>query len=259
MNEKELIPLWDCDLVAYRCGFAADSQIKAEAKVHEPDAGPERLMEMLDSVDYIDNALQNVKTVFEAVNDRFCTEKARYFIDGPNNFRYSLATLRPYKGNRDKAHKPKYYKEIKEYILDIWKAEEVEDIETDDRLGIIQCSSPPDSTVIVSMDKDMLQIPGHHFNWVKNELQYVTPDDADLMLFWQMLVGDTSDNIPGIEGIGPVRASKIIADAQSLDAVRDAVKALYRKQYGDLWELAYNEVGALLYIRRTEEAQCPLL
>lgn len=226
----------------------------AEAKAYDPDASPEELQQMLASADYLDKALQNVKTVIQAVNDRFDESRARYFIDGANNFRYNVATIKPYKGNRDKTHKPKYFTEIKEYVLDVWKAEEVENIETDDRLGIIQHNSEPDTTVIVSMDKDMLQIPGYHFNWVKGELQYVTPDDGDLMFFWQMMVGDTSDNIPGVNKIGPKNADRIISEsAFDVERTRQAVQVLYQKQYGEGWRQAYNEVGTLLYIHRNEE------
>lgn len=259
-NEKLLIPLFDLDILRYRCGFAADAQLKKDAKAAEPDASPERIEEMLAETDYQAIALHNVKTVLEAVNEKFDGSKAMYFIDGKGNFRHELATLKPYKGNRDKTHKPKYFTEIKDYLINQWGAREILDIETDDALGITQCAAPSGTTVIVTTDKDLQMIPGYNYNWVKDELIFVEQDQADLMLFWQMMVGDTSDNIPGIDRVGEKTATKIIESLDgNLDKVRNHVVGLYQKQYGDMWAAAYEEVGNLLWMQREPNQRCPLL
>lgn len=257
MKESELIPLIDCDVLQYRCGFAADGQMRREAEAAEPDADKDRIAEMLDSVDYIHIALHNVKEVMEHITGRFSTDY-RAFIYGGGNFREDLATLKVYKGNRDKLHKPKYYKEIKEYLIDRWKAEVVTGQESDDALGIAQCSATAGTTVICSNDKDMDQIPGYHYNWIKEELYFVSPEEADLMLFWQMLVGDSSDNIPGIDKIGPKTATKLLSECHSPEQAQKLVQSLYAKQYGtDNGRLYYNEVANLLWIRREENQRCP--
>ena len=64
---------------------------------------------------------------------------------------------------------------------------------------------------IVGIDKDLLQIPGTHYNFSKKITTEVSADEADLKLMLQCLTGDTSDNIPGIKGIGPKKAEKILA------------------------------------------------
>lgn len=253
-----LQPLIDLDIILYRCGFAADSQMKKEALEAEPDATPERVAEMLKEVDYFWIARYNANTVMTNLTEKF-TEPYHAYIQGEGNFREQLASLKPYKGNRDPNHKPKYYKELGQFLIDEWKAEIVTGQESDDAIGIYQCNAGPMSTVICSIDKDMDQIPGYHFNWVKDSLYTVEEDQADKMLFWQMLVGDTVDNIPGITGIGPKRASKIIDDCHSLAALQHAVREQYAKQYGPTWESAYYEVGNLLYIRRQIGESCPLL
>lgn len=204
--------------------------------------------------------MQNVKTVIEAVNARFFPEYKGYIQDG-KNFRYDVATIKPYKGNRDKTHKPKYYKEIKTYLLDQWGAIGVDGMESDDAIAIEQFNHPDRSTVIVSIDKDMMCCPGYHFNWVKNELRYQPIKEANLFHFYQMLVGDTTDNIPGINKIGDKRATKLIEElGRDEDRVRQAVHELYQKQYGPDWQAAYDEVSRLLYILRKPEeleAGCP--
>lgn len=262
MNEKELIPLIDTDIFRFRCGFAADAQIIREAKLHEPDATPERIAQMVAETDYVAMALQNVKTVFEALTDRF-SDNYKAYIHKEGNFRYDVATIKPYKGNRDKTHKPKYFNEISRYIVDTWGAIEVEGIESDDAIGIEQSMAPWGTTVICSNDKDMKQIAGYHFNWVKNEFEMVTPEDADTMFYWQLLVGDTSDNIPGINQIGEKRATALLQECgYDLMRYKAEIQKMYQKQYGPAWQDAYREVGTLLYIHRHPddlEKGCPLL
>ena len=170
-----------CDILLYRCGFSADSQLKKEAREAEPGASDERIKEMLDEVDYLHIALGNVKAVVEGVLEKY-TGPPRLFIQGKGNFRDSVATLRPYKGNRDKSHKPKYVAEIRDYLINVHGAEEVHGQESDDAIGIAQTQAPPGSTIIVSTDKDMDQIAGYHYNWVKDEEYFVQDEDADKKL-----------------------------------------------------------------------------
>lgn len=258
-TQKDLKPLFDLDILRYRCGFAADSQIRNEFKNEHPGASSEELALMMDKVDYTAFALQNVNSTIEKVLSQFNPEFKAY-IQGNGNFRYDLATIKPYKGNRDKAHKPKYYNEIKEHVLEHWSALPVNGQESDDAIGIEQFDNADKYTVIVSTDKDMDMIPGWHFNWVKDDLYYQPIQAANLFFFWQMLVGDATDNIPGINGIGPVRATKLIQSCNNdLKRVREEVKNLYRSQYGEDWERAYWEVGNLLWIRRKPMEECPLL
>lgn len=263
-TQKDLRPLFDLDILRYRCGFAADAQIKRELKRDNPTADDAEIVEMMKNMDYTSFALQNVNSTMESVLHQFNPEFKSY-IQGKGNFRDDLATIKPYKGNRDQSHKPKYYNEIKEHVLENWAALPVNGQEADDAIGIEQFDNSDKYTVIVSTDKDMDMIPGWHYNWVRGELYYQTMAAANLWLFWQMMVGDTTDNIPGIDGIGKVTATKIIeSHNHDLDKVREEVKGLYRKQYGENWERAYWEVGSLLWIlrnptQRPERSGCPLL
>src|SRR5687768_549026 len=120
-TEKDLKPLIDLDILRYRCGFAADSQIKKEYKENHPGCSDEEVQHYMDNLDYTALALQNVKTILLGVTERF-NEEYKAYIQGDGNFRDQLATIKPYKGNRDKNHKPKYYKEIKEYVINQWNA-----------------------------------------------------------------------------------------------------------------------------------------
>jgi 5'-3' exonuclease len=231
--------------------------MRQEAQAAEPGATRERLEEMLAGVDYIHIALHNVKSVMEHHTERFSDNYRAFIYDG-GNFRENIATLKKYKGNRDKLHKPKYYKEIKEYLVDRWKAELISGQESDDALGIAQCSAPAGSTIICSNDKDMQMIPGYHYNWIKEEITFVNEEEADMMLFWQMLVGDSSDNIPGIDRIGAKTATKLLSECHSVQDAQRLVQNLYAKQYGtDAGRVNYNEISNLLWIRRAPDQVCP--
>lgn len=257
MGTSHLAPLIDTDILQYRCGFAADSQMLKEARIAEPLADEARLREMLAEVDYKGIALHNVREVIEGLKQLY-VGPARLFIQGAGNFRYDVATLKEYKGNRDKTHKPKYAKDIFEYLVNVHGAEVVEGQESDDALGIAQCTAAPGSTIICSNDKDMDMIPGYHYNWVKGEEYFVSDEDADKMFYWQMLVGDATDNIKGIDKIGAKRASDLLRD-RTPEQCRDIVREKYKAQYGDEWERYHREIGTLLWIRRKPNEDCPLL
>jgi DNA polymerase-1 len=84
-------------------------------------------------------------------------------------------------------------------------------LEADDVMGIAQTNGKTPNTVIVSVDKDMRQIPGWHLNPHKEDFPVlVTEDDADYLFYMQWLTGDATDGYPGIKGIGPKTAEKIL-------------------------------------------------
>jgi hypothetical protein len=250
---KTLNPLLDLDPTVYAAGFSADKQLRdqfTDKGMSFEEAERER-----ESFDYLNFALSNAKTAVEFVlNDCFPDRTwYRAFLTGKGNFRDKVATIKPYKGNRDPNHRPKYYKEIRQYLVDKYKAEVVEGMEADDMLGIVQWQHPDKSTVIVSIDKDLKMVPGYHFNPKKQEFFYQNINDANLFFLWQLMVGDTTDNIPGVDGIGPKKADKVIAAADGdVGLVKEAVQAMYQKQYGPEWQAALDEVSQLLWIRRRE-------
>lgn len=262
-SEKDLRPLVDGDPVTYRAGFSADSQIKKQLKEEFPGINDDELKERMMEKDYLPYALGNVKTFLEMVTSRFSPDYKLY-LHGGGNFREDIATIQPYKGNRDRSHVPKYKKEIIEYMGDVWKAEFVQGMESDDAICIEQHKNTDKNTVIVSIDKDILQgMYGWNYNPMRDELKFTTPTQANNFFFWQMLVGDSSDNILGLKGIGDKKADAVLAACDNdTDKIREVVKGMYQKQYGEDWERCYTETGTLLWIlKRPEELTtgCPLL
>lgn len=247
------------DPIVYRAGFAADGQLKKEYKEQYPDATDEEVKQALQSVDYRGIALYNTNEMLEGIIARFRGQPSLY-LTGSGNFREQMATILPYKGNRDPTHKPKYYREIKDHMAAKWGAEVVQGIEADDALATEQWANKDRSTVICTIDKDLDQIPGFHYNYVKETFYNVNMHDANTFFWHQMLEGDRTDNIPGIAGLGPKRTAKLVESAGGdLEHLRKIVQGKYQDQYGSNWEAAYHEVGNLLWMRRLPDQECPLL
>jgi len=163
----------------------------------------------------------------------------RLFLTGKNNFRYSIYP--EYKAHRP-TEKPFWLEKCRQYLIATFNAEVIDGQEADDALGIAQT----EDTIICSIDKDLLMSPGRHYNFVKDEFQEVTNDSGMLHFYMQCLTGDRSDNIKGIEKIGPKKAEKILAgcvtEQELFNAVRDA--------YSNDEEFLMN--GRVLWIRRKE-------
>lgn len=150
-----------------------------------------------------------------------------------NNFRYQIDPS--YKANRT-APKPKHYQELKQYLIGGeggWGALVAEGMEADDALGIGQ---RPDlanvneiDTVICSIDKDLLQIPGYHYNFVRKEWTEVTLAEGLLAFYRSILTGDKTDNISGIFGIGPARAAKILPKWTNERDIVERIVSAYEK------------------------------
>ncbi len=176
------------------------------------------------------------------------TDNYRAFLTGNNNFRRVIDPQ--YKANRT-APKPRHLEETKEYLVTEWRAEVADGCEADDYLGINQT----DDTIIASIDKDLRQIPGKHFNFVKEEFFEVTPLEGIRFFYKQTLIGDTSDNIFGIRGIGPVKAGKLIDSLEHEEEMYSTCRSLYKddsrfhlnckllwilREFDKLWEPSSN-------------------
>lgn len=173
-------------------------------------------------------------------------EEPRVFLTGPTNFRHSVATITKYKGNR-KPDKPRYFYDLREYLLNFKGARMSVDCECDDVIA----SLANEQTAIVSNDKDFLTVGGTWvFNPVKNILRHISQEEATFNFYVQALVGDAADNIRGIDGIGKVKAPKLLEGKTELE-MASTVLDLYCKQYGDEeGPRTLNEIMTLLHLRR---------
>lgn len=185
------------DIVAFRCAASNDVEEGEEIVLLRA----EKLM-------------QDILYITEA-------QEYRAFLTGSNNFRKQINP--EYKANRKDKPLPMWLKSCRDYLVKEWNAEITDGYEADDALGVAQT---PD-TIVCSIDKDLLQIPGRHYNFVKQEFQEVLEADGVRHFYKQLIIGDRSDNIFGVKGAGPVKASKLIDHLDNQEEMYECVKDLY--------------------------------
>ncbi len=144
----------------------------------------------------------------------------------PTNFRHAVAVTKPYKGLRKENKRPFHYHALRDYVSKTYDVTLCIGKEADDGLSQAQT----EDTVIVSIDKDLLQVPGWHYNFRKNEYYFITPFQGAYNLYTQVLTGDNADNIPGLPGVGPVTAKKILKDCKTIDNLHNCVLKEYNKR-----------------------------
>ncbi len=192
---------------------------------------------------YIDNLI-------ESIVERAGYQKYRLFLTGSHNFREDIAKTHKYKGNRQDREKPWHYDNIRVYLIGRYEAEVIDYMEADDALAIAQVQAPPGTTVICTIDKDLLQVPGTHYNWKRDELTEVDEYGGWYNLYMQVLCGDRADNIPGIDGIGPTKSEGILEGSEDMMDMHERVVQAYKKAFEDQWSCRFIETMRLLFMVR---------
>jgi hypothetical protein len=213
------------------------------------------------------HAIQCARMMLDGVLNA-CAPVASYkgYMTGPGNFRYELATIQPYKGNRV-TPKPVHFEAIRDFLLRECNAETVEGIEADDKL-VIEWGRNPDNTVVATIDKDLSTVPGITlYNWKHKTLTTLTKEEANLNFYKQILTGDLIDNIPGVNGLGPAKADKLLKLGMPEALMTTVCYTEYLKAYGreKAWD-ALVENGRLLHMLRNDaeasdpkNAWCPII
>ena len=183
--------LIDGDIIAYRVGFACQKKDKETGLV---------------TADPLPYALHSTKLYVNQIIDDCGCNSYTIYLTPKTTFRNKVRD--DYKGNRKDIAKPVHLEAIRTYLISIYKAKVVDNIEADDALGLKQDSD----TMICSIDKDLLMCEGNHYNFVKKEQKFVTPEEGTRFFYQQMITGDSADNILGIRGLGKVKASKLLKD-----------------------------------------------
>ena len=184
------------------------------------------------------------------------TTKYQLFLTGRENFRKNLNP--EYKANRKDKPKPKHLNWCKQYLLEHWNGIVESPYEADDLLGINQT----EDTIICSIDKDLLTIPGAHYNFVDGNLIVVTDYEAYHWFCCQLLTGDRGDNVEGIRKINPkslkisetqnfglAGAQQWLAQCSTQKQLLERVKEAYERNSKSTEDIT--RTGQLLYIHRT--------
>ncbi len=155
------------------------------------------------------------------------------------NIRKRLELYPQYKAGRKPAP-PDFYDQIPilHELLDAfgWPLYELDDYEADDIMGTLatQAKEKNIETMLVTSDMDVLQLVNSHTKayLIKSGLGHIDLYDPknftdkyglDVSQFIDLkaLMGDSSDNIPGVPGVGPKTAIQLLKDYKTLDGVYD--------------------------------------
>jgi 5'-3' exonuclease len=180
------------------------------------------------------------------------------FIKGQNNFRYQAAS--DYKGNRKDNLEP----EVKDRLDMLYKYAqdfciESDNAEADDYCGIAfkLAQDEGKSAIVCHIDKDLDALPGWHYNFRKKEFYQVTPETGYAFLMKQILMGDATDNIQGIKGLGPKTAEKILANVTHRHMFTTVIDT-YRSKCGNTWLEDFVKSANLIWIRDNADNCRPL-
>ena len=225
MSVKKKV-LVDADIIAYRSAFSekVDSVEKARDKV--------------------DDICSSITYDCFYPEDYTLNKDAFFYLTGEGNFRHDIATIKPYKGNREE--KPEYLSTTRDQLVSRWGAEVVEGQEADDSIGI-KATELNGDCIIVSIDKDLLMIPSTNYNFVTGVWSNINKEQGDYFFYKQLLTGDRVDNIQGVFGIGPKKAEKAYQECTTVQEMYQKALEMYK---GDTEALLEN--ARLLWLRRYE-------
>ncbi len=152
-----------------------------------------------------------------------------------------------YKATRQKAPNElvQQFKLIRD-VLDVHKIKriEVEGFEADDLAGTFACKAKELGTYVylVTSDKDYLQLIDENVKVVLTKKGVTNTEEMDLksmeetygltpeqFVDLKALMGDSSDNIPGVSGVGEKTALKLMQEYKSLDNIYENIDAIKGK------------------------------
>jgi len=204
----------------------------------------------------LDFALAVTHKTIETILENSKPKEARFYLSGKDNFRLKVAKTIPYKGSRELVAKPKYYRELRKVLTEEYGATVAQGYEADDAIGMVTGELGEES-FICTIDKDMDQLAGWHYDWVKDRVYRVSRKDADFNLYAQVLSGDSTDDVPGLLGIGPIKARRILDGAvDSADLLRrtwDQYRSTGNGSEAQRWDYFIEQLRLVYILRHSDD------
>jgi DNA polymerase I len=189
------------------------------------------------------------------------------FDSGKPSFRSEMDA--EYKANRNEAPddlrvQMPHFRPLTEAFC--WPCFSVDGVEADDVIAtlVTRARAIGWDVVIFTGDKDLMQLVDEHVTCIE-PMRGITYDVAGvekkfgvpprLVGEFLSLVGDTSDNVPGVSGVGPVTAAKLLAQYGSIDGVlahTGELKGKIKERLTDPAELANLELSRRLVALRSD-------
>jgi hypothetical protein len=160
----------------------------------------------------LEEAKQSIDSRIGTILTECSTTKYVGFLTGAGCFRYSVSST--YKSNRKNKPKPIIFYALKEYLKQQYGFYDYPKLEADDLVSYYH-QADLEGTIICSPDKDVLkQCEGTHFNYQKVEFVTTTSFEATKFLWKQVLMGDSTDGVVGIPGVGEKTAENWLTDRE---------------------------------------------
>lgn len=203
----------DADVLVYQACLAATTPAEHEI------FGDVVITEWLSTTEaeiVFDNLAEAIRDQTEATSLLFC-------LSDHDNYRKELYPA--YKANR-KGRRPLGWSYMRGYCTDKYGGFSKPTLEGDDLVGMH--GSEPGS-IIVSIDKDLRTVPGLHLDLNEGEVIEVTADEANYNHMLQSITGDSTDNYPGVPGLGKVRAARLLENCTTPLERWEVVVSAYEK------------------------------
>lgn len=191
--------------------------------------------------------------------ETLCGDTAETFICLTDRTNFRTSILPSYKANRKPSVRPKALDALRTAVAEQngYPVKLIKGLEADDVCGIAATSFQElgYETVIVSPDKDLLQIPGMILTprVAKRDVVFseITEPRALRWHAYQTLVGDTTDNYSGCPGVGPRRAEALLEGVELIGfspvQVWDAVRGTFETHgYDEEYALTQARVSRIL-------------
>lgn len=174
-----------------------------------------------------------IRSVYKIIKD-FGPEHIIAVFDGPDNKRSRLAIYEGYKGHR-KEMPQDLYDQIDQSKIFCQLAGIpmlcIEGVEADDTIGTIAkwAEKKHAKAFMCSSDKDLCQLVSENIFVINPHKDNLLMDEGVVkehfgvaprqIVDYLAIVGDSSDNIPGLEGFGPKTAAQLLSDHGTLEHI----------------------------------------
>lgn len=266
--DKKIQPLFDGDILLHEIGWSTEFRDKdtKENILLDAEHAETLLKDKIKSVCY-DVEATEPPVIYLSDSEWIAKKQKRSFVKGK---RYELAKTRPYKGNRVNPKPFHFYNLTAIMLADYDTVVATDGYEADDLLCRDQYTglqkNSPISTIICSRDKDVRICPGWHYSWECGQQRAIGPVETDEIgwlekrengdvlgyglsfFYYQCLVGDTADYIPGLPGWGKAGAFNLLSELKTKEDLFKAVKTAYKDQLGEQAKTYFNEQASLLWM-----------
>lgn len=228
--KENKIAIIDCDSVIHQCAHPGKNDYGEplpEYIEEEYEIAESKLSERIMSI------LSKMEEKYNIIGHYIC-------IKGKGNFRYELYP--DYKAKRLEPlpiinHLCEFLKRNFEDVI------VADGCEADDVCFSIS-KSVGHTGIIASIDKDLKQIPGIHYNYNWETWDIVSEEEARYNLGIQLLMGDAGDNLNPLRGVGKKTAEKKLSLGMSWIEIIRICHTMYETKHGiNAWKqlrLYYN-------------------